>query len=172
MPKGWQLSLKQRNKRTHPISGSGIKPAMLQLFSRARGGRGGEGKSLSVGRRRRVRVASSHALRSAAATPGPRVPPSPRPPAELGRLSLQVGSLACSLSYSCQLQPLLHGTFCKTRLQRSSVAWEPSRSPQGKSRGGQPFQVALEEWADPRVWQLARMGSACLERFRHKVWWS
>lgn len=122
MSKSWQLSLKQRNKRTHPIRALKSNRRCSSSFLGREAGEGVEGRSLGVGRLRRVRVASSHALRSAAATPGLWIPASPRPRAELGRRLPQVGSFACSLGYSCQLQPLLHGTFCKTLLPRSSVA--------------------------------------------------
>lgn len=70
MPKGWQLSLKQRNKRTHPIRAQESNRRCSSSFLGRGAGEGAEGKSLSIGRRRHVRVASSHALRSAAATPG------------------------------------------------------------------------------------------------------
>lgn len=72
MPKGWELSLKQRNKRTHPIRALESNRRCSSSFLGREAGEGADGRSLSPGRRRRrrVRAVSSHALGSAAATPG------------------------------------------------------------------------------------------------------
>lgn len=72
MPKGWELSLKQRNKRTHPIRALESNRRCSSSFLGREAGEGAEGRSLSFGRRRRKSAVSSHALGlcSRAATPG------------------------------------------------------------------------------------------------------
>lgn len=70
MPKGWELSLKQRNKRTHPIRALESNRRCFSSFLGREAGVGAEGRSLSLGRCRHKTAISSHALGSAAATPG------------------------------------------------------------------------------------------------------
>lgn len=61
MPKGWELSLKQRNKRTHPIRALESNRRCSSSFLGREAGEEAEGRSLSPGRLRRVRAVSSHA---------------------------------------------------------------------------------------------------------------